>query len=88
MCYFKKITHTTVFKLSDRAETTHVLKSGTKLCVTLTHHFFLCCFHTLPPSRLSPEDIDGMIAEANKDGTGLITLQEFVEVIQRTTLFC
>ena len=24
MCYFKKITYTTVFKLSDRAETTRV----------------------------------------------------------------
>ena len=33
---------------------------------------------------LSPEDIDGMIAEANKDSTGLIMLQEFVKVIQRT----
>ena len=33
---------------------------------------------------LSPEDIDGMITEANKDSTGLITLQEFVKVIQRT----
>uniref|UniRef100_A0A1X7SZV6 EF-hand domain-containing protein n=1 Tax=Amphimedon queenslandica TaxID=400682 RepID=A0A1X7SZV6_AMPQE len=37
--------------------------------------------------KLSPEDIDGMITEANRDGTGLITLQEFIEVMQRTPLF-
>uniref|UniRef100_A0A1X7SZG4 EF-hand domain-containing protein n=1 Tax=Amphimedon queenslandica TaxID=400682 RepID=A0A1X7SZG4_AMPQE len=36
---------------------------------------------------LSPEDIDGMITEANRDGTGLITLQEFIEVMQRTAIF-
>ena len=58
------------------------------LAVSLSALSMLSRFHTLPPIRLSPEDIDGMIAEANKDGTGLITLQEFVEVIQRTTLFC
>lgn len=58
------------------------------LAVSLSALLMLSCFHTLPLPRLSPEDIDGMITEANKDGTGLITLQEFIEVIQRTTLFC
>ncbi|XP_003388381.1 PREDICTED: caltractin-like isoform X2 [Amphimedon queenslandica] len=37
--------------------------------------------------KLSPEDIDGMITEANRNGTGLITLQEFIEVMQKTPLF-
>ncbi|XP_019861001.1 PREDICTED: caltractin-like [Amphimedon queenslandica] len=37
--------------------------------------------------KLSPDDVDSMITEANRDGTGLITLQEFIKVMQKTPLF-
>ncbi len=41
----------------------------------------------LVSAGVSGPDAEGMIAEANKTGTGLVTLEEFVSVMMRTNLF-
>ncbi len=38
-------------------------------------------------TRAGGRDVEGMIAEADKTGTGEISLQEFVAVMMRTVLF-
>ena len=37
--------------------------------------------------RLSEDDMKGMIEEADRDGDGLVSRDEFIAVMQRTALF-
>ena len=37
--------------------------------------------------RLSTADIEGMIEEADQNGDGLISLEEFIDTMKRTALF-
>lgn len=36
---------------------------------------------------LSPVDIEGMIASADKDGDGMVSKQEFITVMMKTNMF-
>ena len=57
------------------------------LCLWSCSVIIFCTFCLIFFS-LSKADIDGMIEESDRNGDGMVSLEEFIDTMKRTALFC